>query len=67
LTEIAGQVTSAPETPRFTRLAGRGEFAVINVVDPGFMVDPVDWDTPNQPHYPDQPRNTAHQPGKKDK
>jgi hypothetical protein len=22
------------------------------VVDPGFVVDPVDWDTPNQPHNP---------------
>jgi len=28
----------------------------INVVDPGFMVDPVDWDTPDQPHNPDPPR-----------
>jgi hypothetical protein len=40
---------------------------VISVVDPGFMVDPVDWDTPNQPHNPDQPRNLAHQTDKRDK
>jgi len=26
------------------------------VVDPGFVVDPVDRGTPNQPHNPDQPR-----------
>jgi hypothetical protein len=26
------------------------------MVDRGFMVDPVDWGTPNQPHNPDQPR-----------
>jgi hypothetical protein len=35
------------------------------VVDLGFMVDPVDWDTPNQPHNPNQPRYPARQPGKK--
>ena len=28
---------------------------MINVVDPGSVVDPVDWGTPNQPHSPDQP------------
>jgi hypothetical protein len=32
------------------------QWPTINVVDPGFVVDPVDWDTPNQPHNPDQPR-----------
>jgi hypothetical protein len=34
----------------------RGAAAAINVVDPGFVVDPVDRGTPNQPHNPDRPR-----------
>jgi hypothetical protein len=29
------------------------------VVDPGFMVDPGDWDTLNQPHNPNQPRKAT--------
>src|ERR1700761_8966710 len=28
------------------------------VVDPGFVVDSVDWGTPNQPHSPDRPRKS---------
>jgi hypothetical protein len=28
------------------------------VVDSGFVVDRVDWDTPNQPHSPNQPRKS---------
>ena len=33
----------------------------ISVVDRGFVVDPVDWDTPNRPHNPDQPRSGQRQ------
>ena len=29
--------------------------AAISVVDPGFVVDLVDWGTPDQPHNPDPP------------
>jgi hypothetical protein len=29
------------------------------VVDPGFVVDPGDVDTHNQPHNPDQPRKAT--------
>ena len=31
------------------------QWSAINVVDPGSVVDLVDWGTPNQPHNPDQP------------
>jgi hypothetical protein len=31
----------------------------ISVVDSGYVVDPVDSGTPNQPHNPDQPRYFA--------
>jgi len=37
------------------------------VVDPGFMVDSVDWGTPDQPHNPDQPPDSACQSEKQDK
>jgi hypothetical protein len=41
--------------------------AAISVVNPGFMVDLVDWGTPNQPHNPDRPRYLANQTDKRDK
>src|ERR1700751_4233231 len=37
------------------------------VVDPGYVVDPVDWGTPDQPHNPDPPPKPARKPGKRDK
>jgi hypothetical protein len=40
----------------FVTCGRRGASVAISVVDPGFVVDLVDWDTPNQPHNPDPPR-----------
>jgi hypothetical protein len=47
--------------------AGQAETRPFIVVDPGYEVDPVDWDTPNQPHNQNQPSNSARQSDKRDK
>jgi hypothetical protein len=36
-------------------LSPAGLRAPDNAVDQGYEVDPVAWDTPNQPHNPNQP------------
>ena len=46
--------------------AGQAETRTFIVVDPGYEVDLVDWDTPNQPHNPNQPSNSARQLGQKE-
>ena len=55
-------MTSASAAPGFTRTAAQPRDSLpISVVDRGFVVDPVDWGTPNRPHNPDQPRSSQRQ------
>jgi hypothetical protein len=55
-------MTFAGSSPGLIRL----RISPFIVVDPGFMVDLGDWDTPNQPHSPDQPRKSNKDSDKRD-
>ena len=72
--QSADQVTGATlpsPAPRLSRVprTGRsgGDLRPVNVVDPGYVVDPVHGRPLNQPHNPDRPPYSARQPDIRDK
>ena len=61
-------MTSASAAPGFTRTAGqpRGPLRLAWLIGASWLIrwtgiPPVDWDTPNRPHNPDQPRSGQRQ------
>jgi hypothetical protein len=53
---MAALVTYAPDVKLFPQIAPESARSLNNVVDLGFVVDPVHNRPPDQPHNPNPPR-----------